>query len=227
MIRGLWKIILFVAMATGAEAAELLGHWNFDESSGPVVKDQSGKGCDGKIHGEPKRMPGVAGQALRFASNEDFVDFGRPVIPERDFTISLWVHCDDVEKQFFLGQYLYAHPQRLDLAVREGCVRIQIDELLDSPKRVQPGCWHHLAYARAGDAVTVYLDGQVINKGVLPAAVIQTENLILGKIVVPGQDSFRFTGMLDELKIWDAALPDAAVLAEYRSVATSLRPPAS
>ncbi|MEN3942355.1 LamG domain-containing protein [Prosthecobacter sp. SYSU 5D2] len=218
MIRFILIIGLFAALAPMVKAAELLGHWNFDEGSGAISKDQSGNGCDGKIHGAPKRVPGVAGEALRFASNEDFVDFGRPVIPERDFTISLWVNCDDVEKQFFLGQYRYAHPQRLDLAIREGCVRIQIDELLDSPKRVQPGRWHHLAYTRAGDAVMVYLDGQVINAGVLPAAVIQTENLILGKIVVPGQDSFRFTGMLDELKIWDAALPATAVLAEYQSI---------
>lgn len=218
MTRCFWIIGLIFALTPEAKAADLLGHWSFDEGSGAVIKDQSGKGCDGKIHGAPKRVPGVAGEALRFASNEDFVDFSRPVIPERDFTISLWVNCEDVEKQFFLGQYLYAHPQRLDLAVREGSVRIQIDELLDSPKRVQPGRWHHLAYTRAGDAVTVYLDGEVINEGKLPTAVIQTENLIVGKIVVPGQDSFRFTGMLDELKIWDAALPASAVLEEYRSI---------
>jgi concanavalin A-like lectin/glucanase superfamily protein len=211
MTNGCVVFALVVMLAQAGNGAELLGHWDFNEEAGARVTDRSGHGHHGTIHGAPKREPGVAGEALRFAMPADFVDFGAAIIPAQDFTISVWINCDDTEKQFFLGQYLYAHPSRLDLAVREGCVRIQVDELVDSSKLVRAHQWHHVAYTRAGEQVKIYLDGKVITQAKLPSPVLQTEPLMVGKIVVPEQDSFRFTGLMDELKIWDAALDEAEV----------------
>ena len=211
-------IALAVMPAQAGHGADLLGHWDFNAEGGARVTDRSGRGHHGTIHGAPKREPGLSGEALRFAMAADFVDFGAAIIPARDFTISVWINCDDTEKQFFLGQYLYAHPSRLDLAVREGCVRIQIGELMDSPKVVQAHQWHHLAYTRAGDQVKIHLDGKVITEARLPAPVIQTQPLMVGKIVVPNQDSFRFTGLMDELKVWDAALDAAEVHKAYQKL---------
>jgi len=45
-----------------------------------------------------------------------------------------------------------------------------------------------------------------VTRAELPGAVIQSEPLILGKIIVPGRDDFRFTGIMDELRIWAGAL---------------------
>lgn len=213
----LFSSTMLVGSVLSASAAGLIGHWKFNEPEGRRVTDHSGFRHHGEIHGSPARVPGVEGLGLRFRTNDDFVDFGAPVIPEGDFTISIWVNCDDVEKQFFLGQYLYAHPRRLDLAVREGAVRIQIDELVDSPRLVEARRWHHLAYTRAGADVSVFLDGRLVATARLPAPVIQTENLMVGKIVVPRQDSFRFTGVLDELKIWNRALDGSIIEQEFLS----------
>lgn len=210
----LCSILLMASSLSGAQG-DLIGHWTFNELEGNRVTDHSGFGHHGIIHGRPLLVSGVEGTGLRFRTNDDFVDFGAPVIPEGDFTISIWINCDDVEKQFFLGQYLYAHPRRLDLAVREGSVRIQIDELVDSPKLVEARRWHHLAYTRAGADVYLYLDGKQIKAARLTAPVIQSENLMIGKIIVPRQDSFRFTGVLDELKIWKRALEESAIKQEY------------
>src|SRR5690606_1362701 len=152
------------ALFSGAAEATptLVGHWTFDDISERRVEDRSGKENHGRISGSPTTVPGIAGRALRFSRNEDYVDFGAPVIPARDFSISVWVNCDDTTKQFFLGQYRYAHPERLDLAVREGCVRIQIDELLDSPKVIEAGRWHHLAYTRKAGDTKIYVDGVLV-----------------------------------------------------------------
>ena len=174
-------IALAVMPAQAGHGADLLGHWDFNAEGGARVTDRSGRGHHGTIHGAPKREPGLSGEALRFAMAADFVDFGAAIIPARDFTISVWINCDDTEKQFFLGQYLYAHPSRLDLA-------------------------------------KIHLDGKVITEARLPAPVIQTQPLMVGKIVVPNQDSFRFTGLMDELKVWDAALDAAEVHKAYQKL---------
>ncbi len=207
-----------LAGCPGAAAPALLLHWDFERIADRRVPDASGQNRHGTVHGAPRPEPGVTGMGLRFGSNADYVDAGAPVIPPRDFTLSAWVHCDDVEKQFFLGQYRYADPRRLDLAVREGAVRIQVNEIIDSPKLIQPRRWYHLAYVRSGERLTTYVDGKVVVEGRLPAEVLQTENLIVGKIVVPKQDSFRFTGVLDELKIWAGALSAADVRREYERI---------
>lgn len=195
--------------------ATLLLHWDFERMDDRRITDRSGQGKHGRVRGEPRPEPGAVGSGLRFAQVADYLETDGPVVPAGDFTISLWIRCDDVEKQFFLGQYRYADPQRLDLAVREGAVRIQIDEIVDSPPRIAPGRWYHLAYVRSGENLTTYVDGQVAVSGRLPANVIQTENLMVGKIAVPKQDSFRFTGVLDELKIWAGPLTAAAVQREF------------
>ena len=209
-----------ITVAVGAEtsSARLQGHWDFNSVEKGVVRDKSGHGRHGKIHGKPQTAQGVEGAAMRFQSNDDYVDFGAPIIPAQDFTISIWVNCDDTEKQFFLGQYKYGDPQRLDLAVREGCVRIQVNDIVDSPKLVRAKTWHHLAYVRGNGRVAVYLDGQRVAEAPLPTAVLQTENLMLGKIVVPKQDSFRFTGVIDELKVWAGPLAEAEIRAQFQSV---------
>ena len=199
-------------------APRLLGRWDFEHVANKKLPDVSGNAKHGVIHGAPVVTAGIAGAGLRFQSNDDYVDFGAPIIPARDFTISVWINCDDIEKQFFLGQYRYGHPNRLDLAIRNGSVRIQIDDIIDSPKSITPKRWHHLAYARTGDSLAIYLDGEPIAKGVMPVEVIQTENLILGKIIVPKQDSFRFTGVIDELEIWDGALPGEEIKRRFQNV---------
>jgi hypothetical protein len=214
---GMFGLALAAAFARAETKATLLAYWNFDAIESDTLRDMSDHGRHGKIHGSPQRVQGIAGSGLRFRSNDDYVDFGAPIIPAKDFTISIWINCDDTEKQFFLGQYKYADPNRLDLAVREGCVRIQVNDIVDSPKLVRPKVWHHLAYVRGNGRVAVYLDGQRVAEAPLPAPVLQTENLVLGKIFVPKQDSFRFTGVVDELKIWSTALSEVEIRASYVS----------
>lgn len=78
--------------------------------------------------------------------------------------------------------------------------------------------WYHLAYVRSGDRLTTYVDGLVVVEGRLPTEVLQSENLVVGKIVVPKQDSFRFTGIIDELKVWAGPLSGAEVKSEYARI---------
>lgn len=196
---------VLLCSASGRET-RLLGYWDFDEITDGVVEDKSGQNHHGRIHGGISLEKGIQGSGLRFSSDEDYVDFGAPVIPPGDFTVSVWIKCDDVEKQFFLGQYRYKDPNRLDLVIREGRVLIQIAEKLSSEVLIKKDRWYHLVYARKGKVMSIFVDGVLVKKGKLPMAVMQDAPLIAGRIEVPGRDTFRFTGVMDELRIYDAAL---------------------
>jgi hypothetical protein len=204
-------IQLVVLVGGLCPAAELIGHWDFEDVADGLLRDRSGHEHHGQVHGAPKPEPGVIGRALRFAAAGDFIEFDGPIVPAGDFTIALWLNCDDTEKQFFLGQYLYQDPERLDLAVREACARIQIDQIVDSEPLVRARRWHHLAYTRSGALLKIFLDGRIVAEAKLPGRVIQSQPLILGKIIVPGRDDFRFTGLMDDLRIWNGPLEEAAI----------------
>ena len=69
-------ILVFVFIATniafGAiDQNKIAGLWLFDESSGDIARDLSGKGHDGKITGA-QRVAGKFGNALEF-KGKDFV----------------------------------------------------------------------------------------------------------------------------------------------------------
>ena len=212
-MKKLW--IAVIIMLNIAAQAELIGHWDFDNVTNGIVRDLSGKKHDGMIHGKPEIVDGISGKALRFKTNDDYVDFGAPLIPAKDFTISVWINCNDVEKQFFLGQYKYGDPERLDLAVCNGCARIQIDKIIDSPKLIEPGKWYNIVFTRKSGILKIYIDGNMVLEKELPGNVIATEHLILGRLFVPKRNDFRFTGIIDDLKIWDSPITDIEVKEEF------------
>ncbi|NOY00542.1 MAG: LamG domain-containing protein [Verrucomicrobia bacterium] len=205
--------LFFLLPAWGRAEPKLLAYWNFDEIDQRQVKDVSGKGHHGRVYGEPVLEKGIRGQGLRFQSNDDYVDFGSPVIPAGDFTISVWIKCDDVEKQFFLGQYRYQDPNRLDLVIRNGRVLIQIGDKMASEALLKKNRWYHVVYVRKGKVLRIYLDAVLVKTGELATAVLQDAPLIAGRINVPKRDSFRFTGVMDELKIFGGALTEEGVKA--------------
>lgn len=76
-------ILLFIPILTTAQTSYngLVAEWHFDEGSGNIVKDTSGNGNDGVIHGATW-VDGKFGKALYFDGNGDF-------------TISAWTYLKD------------------------------------------------------------------------------------------------------------------------------------
>jgi VanZ family protein len=50
----------------------LEGHWKFDEREGPLALDSSGHGFDGRFSNEPKRVPGMLGNAVNLEGASDY-----------------------------------------------------------------------------------------------------------------------------------------------------------
>ena len=54
----------------------LVAHWRFDDAAGQRVTDASGHGYDGQIRGNPVWADGIAGGALQFDGDGDYVEIG-------------------------------------------------------------------------------------------------------------------------------------------------------
>ena len=78
------KVILIIIISlalTGKMSAEIdlesaIGIWLFDEGTGNIAKDTSGKGNHGKLMDNPKWVEGKFNTALEFDGNDDWVDCG-------------------------------------------------------------------------------------------------------------------------------------------------------
>lgn len=76
----------------------LIGYWSFNEGSGTTLKDSSGNGNDGIVHGNPAWTTGISGNALSFDGIDDYVDIPDVsdfVFANEDFSFSAWVQIYD------------------------------------------------------------------------------------------------------------------------------------
>ena len=87
-------LVLLLSMA-GSTSADLVAHWAFDEGSGTVAHDASGKGHDGSFEGSPKwTSPGWndIGWCLQFGGDGDRVTVEPFDLTGSGITLAAWIN---------------------------------------------------------------------------------------------------------------------------------------
>jgi hypothetical protein len=217
--------------------AALAAAWSFDDAdmTSTAALDRSGNGYDAVRYGATS-IPGRIGQALLFIGTNSFLDAGAAPGAElnQDLTIAAWVRTtNNTRWEAVLAKYgLSGMESGYMLRVQpNGRVNLRIGgTLLSNPydsslraipdagsKAVNDGLWHHVAVVvRLGQDVTFYCDGAL--SSVVPAKVKAGNSgasLLVGKS--PWYDyGYGFTGSLDEVRIYRAALSAADVAALAR-----------
>ena len=221
---------LFLALTLcGAGRAEgekgLVTRYAFDEGSGSVLRDASGKNNHGRIHGA-KWIKCGKGHALRFDGMDDYVDCGSgPSLDIRDaITLEAWVYPEGVPEgePAIVGKYFtsyimtYYRTGRLFLYISNGRNNASIP--------FPTGRWSHVAATFDGAALRIYVNGEMAaarpskNKVIRPGG-----NLVIGRAAAtPGADdpilarASHFIGMIDEVSIYNRALPGEEIRERYR-----------
>ncbi|MDQ6480586.1 LamG-like jellyroll fold domain-containing protein [Dyadobacter sp. LHD-138] len=157
------------------------------------------------------------GNALRFDGADDYVQLNNK-ISSADFTIELWIRTDVDSKT---GTDAYNGSILLDsdvsgpandfvlsilnnrVAFLDGSANVNAYGVTD----VTDGRWHHVAVVReAGQNVKIYLDYNLEVTGVAGADMLNVNpNIFLGGN--PNNPDISFDGWMDELRIWNEALP--------------------
>lgn len=199
----------------------LVGRWKLDEGMGTSTADSSGSGNNGALTGATWVTAGYPGAdyanpaALRFDGN-DHVQLGTMRLPanNRAQTLSLWLNyasIPDANGQVCLaitdGQ---AGGERLKLGFKEG--RLAAFKSGNPPTLVDaappaPG-WHHLVYTYDGTTNRLYVDGTQRATSTTAPDTGPASNARLGANF---DGSEPFTGLLDEVRVYDRALSAAEV----------------
>jgi len=214
--------MLAVALAPCvARGADPLVYYSFDDLG--AVVDQSGHGFDGTINGGVTLTKGYLGNCFEFNGTDAYVQLQRPV--QDSFTITGWIKADVPGRaggQAYEGSGIFwsdVAGVANDFVVAALGTKLSFfcgnpDLSVNSNADLVTGEWMHIAAVRDVQAKTIaiYIDGKLDNSiahanvGSLNAQA----NFVIGANTL---DSRYFTGLIDEVKIYDVALTAADIKA--------------
>ncbi len=219
--------IAVVALASrGARSADPVVYYTFDDL-GAVVPDKSGHGHDGISHGGIKLTdPGYVGKCFAFNGTDSYVQLPRPV--QDNFTLSAWIKTSVpglAGTQAYEGSgiiwsdvagvandYVFAA-----LGTKLSFFCGNPDTSVNSNGDIVTGQWVHIAGVRDTKAktISVYINGKLDNSVSHSnvASLNGNPNMAIGANTL---DSRYFTGLIDEVKIYDVALTAAEIQSSMR-----------
>ncbi len=223
----LWSLLAQAAIDDG-----LVGYWSFDACN---VRDDSGNRFSGRTIGNPRCVSGVQGSAFEFDGN-DFIRIPDvPVTPTRH-SYALWFRpAVDLDRDSPRQDLLYADTDAEEIPQRRGRPHITLNHDADGKIGFHPrimtesgdvvtsndiesttdmwraDLWYHEAFTWDGRTFRTYIDGELQ----------QTENLQSGMsfvyegivLAIRGDETFAFTGSLDEVRMYDRVITASEVRA--------------
>ena len=206
-----------------AVIGDIIGHWNFNEGQGTVLRDSSPNENHGALRNATWAKT-ADGHALQFGRSGSYVDFGdnRMLKTAGDITIAAWVKltaaakpdgttnytivdCEVFEKSGFL---LRIDGSRGHMYFRTS----QAGGHTGVPSRLalKNDTLHHVVVTKRGNVATYFLDGVQDNSFSAKPPARATASFKISNT------SQSFNGLITDLKLYARALSAAEVTREYK-----------
>lgn len=215
--------LTFINNALSVTPKDLVAYWSFDQGSGDEVADNSDNNYDGIVKDAEWSKEGKIKGAMIFNGTGAFVEVASDpgLDPGKDnWTIDLWLKRADAgnDWQKILTKYPCCNYTGYRIGLFGSAVHVifgtgPAPDMVEftSQATIVDKEWHHLALVidRKADAV-IYIDGEPDPKTASVkhiGEVLTTQNLEIGRCHwCGGGATLGFNGILDEIKIWRAAL---------------------
>jgi PKD repeat protein len=205
-------------------SATLVAAYSFDEGSGLTLHDSSGNGNNGTISNAAWSTAGKYGDALSFNGSSSWVTI--PASPSlnltRGMTLEAWIKPtalsgwrDILEKErpSGLSYALYASDGGLSDLPADGevqtCGKANTVQAGPSPRL---NAWTFLSVTYDGAAIRMYVNGNLVSSRPGTGAIVETNGVLrIGGDSVWGE---YFKGLIDNVRIYNGALSQAAIQAD-------------
>ncbi len=196
---------------------DLAGYWKFDEDSGTVVSDSSGKGHTGVIYNGGTyslSSTGKSGHALTTDGTDDYVDTGT-YFPElgSQFSVSLWVNPgatqmayadifgDHGEYKGMVFQQNGGTTNSFYFAYGNGAAWVATSSV-----QLNASKWQHVVIVKDENYCYIYLNGVQATNSTCATTMVPNPNLDF--MIAHGFSSADrfFNGKVDEVRVYSRAL---------------------
>ena len=198
------------------QTGTLVAHLPFDGNA----NDATGHGYNGTVHGAVS-VPGLTGagaQAYRFDGISSYVVV--PNAPGLNVQQSITVHCWMQVGAFYTReQYPVSHgnwENRWKVSISNGRLRWTIKTTtgvkdLDSETLLAADSVYMVTASYNGADMEIWLNGELDSFGSFSGNLLPTTiDLTIGQ-VLPGNQSYNFNGVLDDVRLYDYALSPAEI----------------
>lgn len=206
----------------------LVAHWTFDEGTGDALRDASGNNNNGKLRGATWVKQGQ-GHALSFDGVDDYVDCGNGASLDltKAVTLEAWIKPASLpaNEPMIFGKYYDSYGLT---HYRDGNTWFYISGGGNNASgHLEVGAWSHVVASFAGTNMTVYINREkIVSKKSKSSLINHGKNFLMGALMAdpnatdPGYSGTSFwRGTLDEVRVYDRALPEEETLNHYKQTA--------
>jgi hypothetical protein len=200
------------------EKHEGLSWWPGDGNTNDVLGPNKGT-----LYGGAGYADGVKGQAFDFDGVDDYFLSPSANLPtgNADRSMELWAKIDSAvtPEAIFAGYGAIGNFNEVYVLLgsdQGNTVSFsQWGASVYGPV-LEIGRWHHVAVSTVGGSISLYLDGDLVAQGSLPIQTAAGTNVFMGQVLgAPWNDTRKFDGQLDEVKVYDRALTAAEIKARF------------
>jgi len=209
--------ILLVLSLAATTSADLVAHWQFDETSGSVAQDASGNGNNGTLKGDPLWVAGRIGGAIQLDGIDDYVDIGSVGISGIDTrTIAGWIKADTTDLQAGTSAFGFVPDGDTDGTYYD----IEVDDAgnyiifvggwagIFMPVDTQ---WHHFAVTYTGEGGSWFLESWFLDGQLVDSSEGAVGTIDYVRIGARPSNSNYFPGLIDDVRIYNTVLTLAEI----------------
>ena len=202
--------------------------YHFDDGSGLTTSDASGNGntltlvsAPGWVAGNNTRM---AGSALKFSGSSDYVSIPPTCLSSvsSQITLEAWVNLSGSgETARIIDHITVATGDGFLLDLYNGQPRIIVGSGVAQALSALPAnAWYHIAGTYNGDSVRIYVNGVCADSAEVSASVPSNSHDVY--IGIDQNYASHFTGVIDEVRIWNIARNASEIAADMNNFYTGI-----
>ncbi|MBP9751907.1 MAG: LamG domain-containing protein [Candidatus Moranbacteria bacterium] len=216
-----WKQAQAGANIKAPSNSGLKAYWKFDETAGTSATDSSGNNNTGTLQSSPSRVEGKKNKAITFNGSNQYVS-----VPDSTsinigtaVTVSAWVKGDswaDGDTNAVYIKYL-SHYVTVNTSGNVGVYGYGKSPVgyHHSNQALKTGIWYNIAVTIDASEFRIYIDGK-LDKTVSATGTLSTSAGQAAAIgAEPGGGSRYFNGSIDEVRIYNRALPMEEIASSY------------
>jgi PKD repeat protein len=216
--------------------SDLVAEWHLDEGSGEIAGDTSGNGNDGALVNNPAWVNGKVGKGLSFDGTDDYIDCGQSSSLKITgaITVEAWVKWMGTGNPYFVTKTGGPGHRSFDLSGNaDGTVEFRVGGADSNTVKssgtisIPTGEWVHLVGTyEPSSYVRLFVDGSLAEENTAAISVSQGDNGLPWYIGAREGKEGWFTGIIDEVKIYNGALSAEEIRANYEAYPSNLLPTA-